>query len=95
MFRHELSDFLRDVLDAVADLPRGVSIHPGDIPDIEDLEVLAYHLEADPEKITQALEGLRAAHCLVEASITFPGTDPLVWWVVHPQCAPTRSGVEG
>ena len=95
MFRHELSDFLRDVLDVVAELPRGVRVDPGDYPSAEDLEDLASSLEGEPAEIGQALVGLRAAHCLIEQTVEFEGAVPLVWWTVHPQCAPSRSGARG
>ena len=92
MFRHELSDFLKRVLDAVADLPRGIGVGPGDIPDAEELDFLAFDLDADHEDIITALAGLRAAHCLVENTLEFEGALPMVWWTVHPQMVPSGSG---
>ena len=29
---------------------------------------------------------MRAGHCLMDEGIEFPGIEPVVGWVVHPQC---------
>jgi len=98
MFRHELSEFLTAVLDAVAVRPHGVSVDARGTPCHDDVAELARALGAAPDDVAQALIGLRAAHCLIEHELELEGVEPLLCWVVHPQCeaaAPSPASTPG
>ena len=86
MFRHELSTFLREVLDEVARHEPGVSVYPRGEPDGSGVDRLSESLRESPDHVRHALIGLRASECLMEHCVEFAGAEPLVWWAVHPQC---------
>jgi hypothetical protein len=85
MFRHELSTFLREVLDEVARHEPGVFVDPCGEPDVEVVARLSASLRESPDPVRRALIGLRASECLMEHRVEFAGAEPLVWWAVHPQ----------
>ena len=85
MFRHELSDFLRRVLDAVDQLPDGVMVDGWFEPDPRHLAQLAEQIGADEQDIREAVMGLEARDCLTQETIGFPGIETVHFWKVHPQ----------
>ena len=89
MFRHELSTFLLQVLDAVAARTEGVSVGPDGEADARDIHSVAREVGSDAEDVRWALIGLHAGHCLMETCVELPGIEPLLRWTVHPQCTDT------
>lgn len=87
MFRHELSPFLKRVLDAVDRLPDGVMVDAHFEPDPRHVTTIAVALDEEYEDVREALLGLRAGHCLTQQPFDIPGIEPLYLWRVHPQCA--------
>ena len=86
MFRHEMSRFLRAVLDAVATLDHGIPVDAAGRPDAETIAAIAAVLGESVEDVAAALEGLKANHCLVESGLELDGIESVGWWTVHPQC---------
>ena len=87
MFRHEMSPFLKAVLDTVATLGHGVPVDDRGQPDPETVALIARRVHARDAEIRAALEGLRATHCLVEERLELDDIESVGWWTVHPQCA--------
>ena len=85
MFRHELSDFLRRVLDAIDHLPDGVMVDGWFEPDPRHLRSIARAIGAEEQDIREAVLGLEARACLVQETIGFPGIETIHLWKVHPQ----------
>ena len=86
MFRSELSTFLLCVLDAVASRTAGVPIDGVGEPASAVVDELARELREESDDVRSALIGLHAGHCLMEESVEFPGVEPIVRLVAHPQC---------
>lgn len=85
MFRHELSDFLRRVLDAIDHLPDGVMVDGLFEPDSRHLRQIAQNIGAEEQDVREAVMGLEARACLVQETIGFPGIETIHFWKVHPQ----------
>ena len=85
MFRHELSDFLRRVLDAVDQLPDGVMLDGWFEPDPRHLQQLARLVGANEQEVREAIMGLEARACFTQETIGFPGIETVHLWKVHPQ----------
>jgi len=90
MFRHELSDFLRRVLDAIDQLPDGVMVDGWFEPDPRHLKQLARLVGANEQEVREALMGLDARACLTQETVGFPGIETVHFWKVHPQLRPER-----
>ena len=85
MFRHELSTFLRRVLDAIDQLPDGVMVDASFEPDSRHLREIARKVGAEERDVREAIMGLEARACLTQKTIGFPGIETVHFWRVHPQ----------
>jgi hypothetical protein len=92
MFRHELSPFLKRVLDAVGRLPDGVMVDAHYEPAPHQVTRLAAELGERDEDVRDALLGLRASFCLTEEPLEVPGIEPVYLWRVHPQVTAAGAG---
>jgi hypothetical protein len=80
-----LTPYLRDVLAALR-RRGGIAADLRGEPDRAGIGELAVELGVSPDDMRQALLGLRAADCVIELSVEFPGIEPFCVWQPHPQC---------